>query len=76
MKRITALLLMISMILALAVGCQPASTASDNPAQASEQEGSAQAAQSDSGIIRGGTLYARRIGYRADQPYGNHCPYH
>lgn len=62
MKRITALLLMISMILALAVGCQPASTASDNPAQASEQEGSAQAAQSDSGIIRGGTLYARRIG--------------
>lgn len=62
MKRITALLIMISMILALAVGCQPASTASDNPAQASEQEGSAQAAQSDSGIIRGGTLYARRIG--------------
>lgn len=63
MKRITALLLMISMILALAVGCQPASTDSSDPAQTSEQaEGTEQTAQSDSGIIRGGTLYARRIG--------------
>ena len=54
---------MISMILALAVGCQPASTDSSDPAQTSEQaEGTEQTAQSDSGIIRGGTLYARRIG--------------
>lgn len=52
---------MISMILALAVGCQPASTASDDPAQAQQTEGATQA-EGDGGIVRGGTLYARRIG--------------